>query len=166
MAVAAALPACGADGNGDPAAAPGAAAETEPWDQFSMEGCDLVTDEEIGGALGEPVQRREEGGYFGCRWTTASHRIAVSAFATTTLPADTCTENQSSMPYGQTADGQLYLVDDLGDRALWGSSGELHVCTGRGLLVVIYETSPATMGPDDEKQVAIIVARHALGRLE
>jgi hypothetical protein len=40
------------------------------------------------------------------------------------------------------------------------------VCTGRGLLVVKYETSPATMGPDDEKQVAIIVARHALGRLE
>lgn len=164
---AAAMTACNGGNDQDDEPEPAAEAiEVEPWDEFSMDGCDLVTDEEIHAALGEAVQSKEEGGYFGCRWATSSHRIAVSAFATTTLPSDTCTENQSSMPYGQTADGQLYPVSDLGDRALWGSSGELHVCTGRGLLVVNYENSPATMSPDDEKVVAIEVARHALARLE
>jgi hypothetical protein len=67
------------------------------------------------------------------------------------------------MPYGKSAMGRQELVDGLGDDAIWGSSGDLLVCTGRGLLTVDMEQ---TISPSGEKDVAMLIARTALGRLE
>lgn len=139
---------------------------SEPWDSGAIAGCELVTDDEILGALGEPVTEREEGGWYGCELKTDSNFVDLRIFPDTSLPEETCSENQSSMPYGQSAKGRLQPVRGLGDAAIWGSSGDLLVCTDRGLLVVSFEYSAATMSTDDEKEAAIAIAGHALQRLD
>jgi len=167
LAFATACVGCGA-GDDEPAgdlAAREDAEPIEPWDESAFAGCELVTDDEIMSAVGEPVSSKEEGGYYGCRWKTESHLLNLSIFSTTSLPPDACQEGGTSMPYGKSAQGKQYPVSGLGDSAIWGSSGDLLVCTGRGLLTVDYESSPAAMSPDDEKEVAVKVAQYALGRL-
>jgi hypothetical protein len=52
-----------------------------------------------------------------------------------------------------------------GDAAVWGTSGNLLVCTGRGLLVVDLERS-GSMTQDAQKQAASAIAGSALSRLE
>lgn len=161
------LAACGepdAENASPAAAADEADTGQEEWDEFSA-GCDLVTDAEIAAAIGEQVVSREEGGNFGCRWKTAGHYVELRVFPDTDLPEDSCRENQQSLPYGQTAKGETEAVSGLGDVAIWGSSGDLLVCTRRGLLVVNYEDSPADWSSDDELGAAISIAAKALDRL-
>lgn len=136
-----------------------------PWDMSTRAGCGLVMNDEIAGALGRPVTSQEEGGFHGCSWQTESDLVVLQVFPDASLPADACDENQTSMPYGQSAKGKLYELTDLGDSAIWGSSGDLLVCTGRGLLVVNFERSAANMSPDDEREAGIRIAKAALGRL-
>lgn len=164
LAIAAAAAGCG---NGEMEAmdaAPGEAAEREAWNTSTYAGCELVSAGEIQAALGETVVSQEEGGWYGCRWKTESYVVGLSAFADTSLPEDSCTLGATSMPYGKTAFGKQETVAGLGDKAVWGSSGDLHVCTGRGLLTLDVEDSP--IAPDEERDVAILLARSALGRLE
>jgi hypothetical protein len=150
----------------DDGAAEESSAASEPWDTSASAGCDLVTDDEIRTALGEAVASKEEGGYYGCRWTTESILLDLRVFASTSLPADSCEENQQSMPFGQSPKGRVQTVTGLGDKAVWGSSGDLLVCTGRGLLVVNFDRSGPNMAPDAQREAAMLIAANALGRLE
>lgn len=168
LAITAAATGCGNGGNAPSAetAMDESETEQEAWDTDARAGCELVSDEEIRAALGEAVVEKEEGGWYGCRWKTQSFTVGLSAFADTSLPADSCAAGGKSMPYGKSAMGRQELVEGLGDAAIWGSSGDLLVCTGRGLLTVDMEQTPSTMSPSEEKDVAIPIARSALKRLE
>jgi hypothetical protein len=167
LAVAAMLAGCG---NGDQEA-PGEAAmaegdaEREPWDKDAYAGCELVSDDDVRTALGEAIDSKEEGGFYGCRWKTESYTVGLRAFPDTSLPAGSCDEAQTGMPYGQSAQGRTESVTGLGDAAVWGTSGNLLVCTGRGLLVVDLEDS-GSMTQDAQKQAASAIAGSALRRLE
>jgi hypothetical protein len=168
LAIAAVATGCGNGevGRPDGTAIDESATEQEAWDTDAYGGCDLVADEEIRAALGEAVVEKEEGGWYGCRWKTESFVVGLSAFADTSLPADSCAEGGESMPYGKSAMGRQEPVGGLGDEAIWGSSGDLLVCTARGLLTVDMERTPSTMSPPEEKEVAMLIARNALSRLE
>lgn len=144
---------------------PGTSPSSGPWDESVIAGCELVTDQEIATALGRPVTEREEGGFYGCSWKTDSDLLVLRVFPDASLPADACSENQTSMPYGQSAKGRLQVVPDLGDAAIWGSSGDLLVCTRRGLLVVSFEYSAPAMAPSDQREAAVRIAATALGQL-
>lgn len=142
------------------------AVEREPWSTDAYAGCELVSDEEVRVALGEAVVEKEDGGWYGCRWKTESNVVGLDVFADASLPPDSCAEGGASMPYGKSAMGRQELVPGLGDQAIWGSSGDLLVCTERGLLTVDMERTASTMAPAAAKQAAIAIARKALGRLE
>lgn len=159
--------AIGCENAGNESTGADAAAETrvQPWDASAIAGCDLLTDDEIQTVLGESLTAKEEGGYYGCRWTTESNLVNLSAFASTSLPADACTENQTSMPFGQSVRGRLQVVTGLGDKAIWGSSTDLHVCTARGLLRVKFERSASNLSPDARREATVLIAEHALARL-
>jgi hypothetical protein len=140
-------------------------AEREPWDKDAYAGCELVSDDEVGTALGEAIGSKEEGGFYGCRWKTESYTVGLRVFPDTTLPAGSCDEEQTGMPYGQSAKGRTEAVAGLGDAAVWGTSGDLLVCTGRGLLVVDMERT-GSMTQDARKQAASLIAGSALSLLE
>lgn len=168
LAAAAAAAGCG-NGGSDSADSPAVAessTEREPWDQDASAGCDLVLDDEVRTALGEAVTAREEGGFYGCRWTTDSNLVSLRVFPDTSLPAGSCDESQSAMPYGQSAMGRRVAVTDLGESAIWGTSGDLLVCTGRGLVVVDLERTGSSMTQDAKREAAMLIAGSALSRLE
>lgn len=135
-----------------------------PWDESRVAGCDLVTNDEIRLAIGEPVVEAEEGGIYGCRWTTESAVVGLRVFPDPDLPPGSC-EGESAMPYGQSAEGKLEPVAGVGETAVWGSRGNLLVCTGSGLLVVDLEKTGSAMAPEQRKQAAVRIANNALGRL-
>ena len=166
LAVVSAAAACGNETEAPGAADAERAVEREPWDTDAYAGCELVSNDEIRSALGEAVVAREEGGYYGCRWKTESNVVGLRVFADSSLPAETCDESQTAMPYGQSAKGRVEVVTGLGDAAVWGTSGDLLVCTGGGLLVVDLEGTAATMTQDAKKQAASSIAGNALSRLE
>ena len=141
-------------------------AEREPWNKDSFAGCELVSDDEVRIALGEAVVAKEEGGFYGCRWTTESNLVGLRVFPNNRLPAGSCDEAQTGMPYGQSAKGRTESVTGLGDSAVWGTSGDLLVCTGGGLLVVDMEQTASSMPHDARKQAAVLIAGSALSRLE
>lgn len=168
LALAASVAACGNGETGGEvsgeAAPEQSAAATDEWDKEAYAGCDLVSDDEIRSALAEDVVSKEEGGFYGCRWTTDSYRVGLRVFPDTSLPAGSCDEEQSGMPYGQSAKGRTQAVGEVGDTAVWGSSGDLLVCTAGGLLAVDME-STGSMTQDVQKQAAILIAGSALSRL-
>lgn len=152
-------------GNGDSETPPEAvAAEEEKWDTDAQAGCELATEQEVQAAIGEAVTEKREAGYYGCHWNTASWTIRLEAFADTSLPEDACVEGGTSMPYGKAQSGKR-AVTGIGDKALWGGRN-LVVCTPRGMIAVGVETSSSSASLDDQKEVAIQLARAALGRLE
>ena len=171
LSVAAAAAGCGGEhkeqaADTSPAPAPyeaAAPAAADAWDPTAVLGCELVSDAEIRLALGEPVASKEEGATYGCRWRTASHAVALRVFPDADLLPGSCDEAQEALPYGQSAKGQLEPVSGVGDTAIWGSSGDLLVCTGGGLVVVDVEAS--TLAPEAQKHAAVQIADNALGRL-
>ena len=167
LAVAALTAGCGNGETGAPDEAPAeeSTAEREPWNKDAYAGCELVSDDEVVTALGEAVDSKEEGGFYGCRWKTESYTVGLRVFPDTSLPAGSCDEEQTGMPYGQSAKGRTEAVAGLGDSAVWGTSGDLLVCTGRGLLVVDMERT-GSMTQDAKKQGASLIAGSALSLLE
>jgi len=156
--------AIGCENSSDKTSIADAAAETpEAWDSDAIAGCDLITDAEIQAVVGETVTAKEEGGYYGCRWTTETTLISLRAFASTSLPDDACTENQASMPFGQSVRGRKEVINGVGDKAIWGSSTDLLACTARGLLRVSFERS--NLHPDVRRDATVQLAKHALARL-
>jgi hypothetical protein len=76
-----------------------------PWIKNAIAGRELVTDDEMLVVLGQPVTGREEGGYYGCRWTTESNQVDVRVFPDSSLPADSCDEGQTALLYGLQQQG-------------------------------------------------------------
>ncbi|HEX2140082.1 MAG TPA: hypothetical protein VHG33_10260 [Woeseiaceae bacterium] len=135
----------------------------DTWDRSAVAGCELVSDAEIRLALGQSVASKEEGKSYGCRWRTESNAVALRVFPDADLLPGSCDEAQEERPYGQSARGQLEPVSGVGDTAIWGSSGDLLVCTGSGLVVVDVEAS--TLTPEEQKHAAVQIADNALARL-
>jgi hypothetical protein len=69
-----------------------------------------------------------------------------------------------------TCDGQKFFVSGqkeevpgLGDSALWGSSGDLVVCSAKAVLTI--DVKNTRQGSDRVRETALTVARTALRRL-
>lgn len=138
-----------------------------PWDRDSIAGCDLVMEGELLDAIGGRIVEMEEGDgdWYGCRWLTASGVVELLVFPDTDLPEEACQKKQRSAPHGQTVDGDRQEVPDLGDSALWGSDGDLLVCTKRGLLAVHLPQTDADPNDLGLQSAAVEIAAIALTRL-
>lgn len=138
-----------------------------PWDRDSIAGCDLVTEGEFLDVMRGPIIEMKEGDgdWYGCRWITASGVVDLLVFPDTGLPEDACQEEQRSAPHGQTVKGDRQEVPDLGDSALWGSQGDLIVCTERGLLAIHMRQAGADIDSAALKTAAAQTAAIALTRL-
>jgi len=150
--------ACGG-GASDAAPAGGTGgAETAATAMDDLDGCSIVTAEEVSAALGGPVGDGEDRGLVGCGWRTESGAtVVLQVFAGSMLASGTC-------------DGQKFLVSgreeeipDLGDSALWGTSGDLVVCDSRAVLKIDIDNTPNS--PEEDRDAAVRVARAALARL-
>jgi hypothetical protein len=135
-----------------------------PWDRDSIAGCDLVMEGELREVIGRIVEMEEgDGDWYGCRWVTASGVVELLVFPDTDLPEEACQEKQASVPHGQTVEGDRREVPDLGESAVWGSQGDLLVCTERGLLAVHLRQMDAD--PNAAQAAAVEIAAIALTRL-
>jgi len=138
-----------------PATAPPATQQDPPDD---LEACELVTTTEIGTALGSPVGDGEESGLRGCSWKAASGATAgIQVFAGPMLTPKTC-EAQKAL-----VSGREEPITGIGDSALWGSSGDLVVCTTQ--VVIKVDIDNTQNSPDKDREAALAVGRAALGRL-
>jgi hypothetical protein len=123
-----------------------------------LAGCALVTREEVAAAVGADVGEGEERGLAGCGWKTDSGiEVVMHVYAGSMLASATC-ESQRSL-----VSGRQQPVSDLGDEAVWGSSGDLVVCSRHAVLKIDVDNTPNS--PDEDRAVAVAVARAAMGRL-
>lgn len=154
--------ACSGGGSGvadaEAEARAGALEASSPAATHEMKGCDLLSVEEVSAALGGPPRPGEAYGVVGCAWETqAGARLSIQLFTGSAFTPATC-------------DGQKFLVAGrqeeiagLGDHALWGSTGDLVVCSSTAVLKMDVENTPAP--PSEDRAALIAVARAALGRL-
>jgi hypothetical protein len=148
--------ACG-QGDGSQASLPDDRAQ-DAREEADVRGCDLVTKEEVAAALGSAVGDGEEEGLAGCAWNAASGpRISLAVFAGHLLSPGTC-DGQKFFVSGQKEE-----VPGLGDSALWGSSGDLVVCSATAVLKI--DVKNTRQGSDRVRETALTVARTALRRL-
>jgi hypothetical protein len=148
--------ACG--GGGSPAGRPESAATEDAAEAGDLEGCALVTREEVSGALGSQVAEGEEQGLVGCGWQADSGaRVSLHVYAGSLLASGTC-DSQKSLVSGREEE-----VAGLGETALWGTAGDLVVCSRNAVVKVDVDNTPDA--PERDRETAIAVARAALGRL-
>jgi hypothetical protein len=148
--------ACG-QGDGRQASLPDDRAK-DAREEADVRGCDLVTKAEVAAALGSAVGDGEEEGLAGCAWHAESGpRISLAVYAGHLLSPATC-------------DGQKFFVSGrkeeiagLGDSALWGSSGDLVVCSAKAVLKI--DVKKTRQSSEQDRETALEVARAALRRL-
>jgi hypothetical protein len=146
-----------AEGDGRQGAPPPDPAQ-DAREEADLRGCALVTKEEVAAALGSAVNDGEEEGLAGCAWKAPSGpRISLAVFAGHLLSPGTC-------------DGQKFLVSGrkeeipgLGDSTLWGSSGDLVVCSAKAVLRI--DVKHTRHSSEQDRETALQVARAALRRL-
>lgn len=156
LAVAVLLAGCGG-GSSESSAAGGAGAGTSEAAAVKP-GCELLTDAEVGQALGTTVASHEESGLNGCRWRTdRGTQLMLDVYAGSALVSSTC----DAQKYLGT--GREEAVEGLGDSALWKTSGSLVVCAPRGVIRFNLDNSTRTV-PED-KDAIVALARTVLGRL-
>jgi hypothetical protein len=138
---------------------PPVAETASPAATADLEACALVTRDQVTEALGSPVGQGEERGLVGCGWRTESGtEVVLQVYAGSMLASSTC-DGQKFLVSGQQEE-----VAGLGDSAVWGSSGDLVVCSSTAVLKVDVENTPNS--PDEDRDVAVKVARAALARLQ
>jgi hypothetical protein len=152
---------CGSPSS-DPAASP--ATETATTDAASppaspaperAEGCDLATPAELSAALGSQVGAGESSGLKGCTWTAASGvRVLLEVYQGNAV---TCKAQESLVS------GREERIAGLGDSALWGSSGDLVVCSARAVVRINLENS--RNDPRKDREALVAIGRTILGRL-
>lgn len=121
-------------------------------------GCELLTQEEVAAAMGEPVTSKEDSGLRGCVWKTGKRtQVLLDVFSGLTLAGNTCAAQRS------LGSGREENVPALGDSALWTTDGRLVVCTAQAVVVFNLDNTPNS--PDQDKEAAITMARLVLGRL-
>ncbi len=149
---------CGGSGSSDEAM-PGASGESSDAEASGrVEGCAVLTQEQVSAALGAPVGAGEDSGLTGCAWRAESGaRVSLQIYAGSTLVAATC-DAQKFLVSGREEE-----VPGLGDSALWGSSGDLVVCTSRAVLKVDVDNTRSD--PRQDREVLVQIARLALGRI-
>lgn len=122
------------------------------------EGCDLLSKQQVSAALGSDVGDGEEMGLAGCRWQAQSGVVAsVQIYAGSGLSSGTC-DAQRFLVSGRQED-----VPGLGDSALWGTSGDLVVCSAKAVLTIDVDNTPNS--PDEDRDVPVTLARSVLERL-
>jgi hypothetical protein len=123
-----------------------------------VKGCNLVTREDVAAALGGSVGDGEETGLAGCRWSAEDRgEVRLQVYAGSLFTPETCKAQKSLVS------GRQEEISGLGDSALWGSSGDLVVCTQKAVLKIDVENTPGS--PDQDRETLVKVARAALGRL-
>jgi hypothetical protein len=149
--------ACGGAGEerqAEPPAQPPASAASAAEDR-ERPGCELMTAAEVSAAVGSEAGDGEDHSLRGCRWTAKSGTIV----------------SLEIFPPGKAScDGQEFLVSGkeervagLGDSALWGSSGDLVVCSAKGVINLDFDNSPAD--PRRDKEALEAMAKIVLARL-
>jgi hypothetical protein len=148
---------CGGGGESQAIREESAAIEDAP-EPADLDGCSLVTEEEVSAALGSQVGEGEDQGLAGCGWQAASGaRVSLHVYAGPLLAAGTC-DSQKSLVSGREEE-----VAGLGETALWGTSGDLVVCSRAAVLKIDVDETPDP--PERDRETAIAVARAALGRI-
>lgn len=149
------LMACGEPGGSD--TEPAATATDSAAAPVELAGCDLLSDAEVGTALGTTIAGHEESGLSGCRWSSDAARLMLDVYAGSSLVASTC-------------DAQKYLgtgreepVEGLGDSAQWKTSGSLVVCSPRAVIRFNLDDSPRTV--PENREALTTLARTVLDRL-
>jgi hypothetical protein len=118
-------------------------------------GCDLATAAELGAIVGSAVKPGETSGLRGCQWSAANGlRIRLGVFGG---DAATCKAQQLLVS------GRQERVPDLGDTALWGSSGDLVVCSAKAVITIDLEKS--RNDPRKDRDALIAIARLVLGKV-
>lgn len=121
-------------------------------------GCDLLTDAEVGEALGTSISGHEDAGLSGCRWRAeAGAQLMLDVYAGSAVVSSTCDAQKS------LGTGREEAVPGLGDSALWKTSGSLVVCAPRGVIRFNLDNSPRTV--PENKAALIKLASSALGRM-
>jgi hypothetical protein len=121
-------------------------------------GCDLLTDAEVGEAIGTTIAGHEDAGLSGCRWRAeAGTQLMLDLYAGSSLVSSTC----DAQKYLGT--GREEAVPGLGDSALWKTSGSLVVCAPRAVIRFNLDNSARTV--PENKAALIKLANSALGRL-
>jgi hypothetical protein len=154
------LSACAGDSgtpsSSDRAAAPAASGSGEP--AAGKAGCDLLTDAEVGAALGATIAGHEDSGLAGCRWSgEGGARLMLDVYAGSAMIASTCDAQKN------LGTGREEPVEGLGDSAQWKTSGSLVVCSPRGVIRFNLDNSPRTM--PENRAALITLARTVLERL-
>lgn len=158
LAVAAAGAGCGSGEEGTRTPAEQADAAPAGTREEEREGCGLVTRDEVAAALGGPVGEGASFGLRGCAWKGEGRaRVQLQAFAGPLWTPRTCDAQK------QLVSGRQEPVPGLGDTAVWGSSGDLVVCTARAVVKV--DVDDTEVSPDRDRETAAGIARAALPRL-
>lgn len=151
------LTGCGQDSGGSDTE-PAAPATDSAASPVETAGCDLLTDAEVGTAIGTTIAGHEESGLAGCRWSSdAGARLMLDVYAGSSLVASTCDAQKS------LGTGREEPVEGLGDSALWKTSGSLVVCSPRAVIRFNLDNSPRTV-PENREALATL-ARTVLDRL-
>lgn len=151
---------CGGSRSDSPDRAPasGAAAGGAADPAAGKTGCDLLTDAEVGEALGTTISGHEDSGLAGCRWRAqAGTQLMLDLYSGSSLVSSTC----DAQKYLGT--GREEAVPGLGDSALWKTSGSLVVCSPRAVIRFNLDNSTRTV--PENKAGLIKLAHSALGRL-
>ena len=151
---------CGGRGSdsSDTTPASGAAAAGAADPATDKTGCDLLTDAEVGEALGTTIAGHEDAGLAGCRWRAeAGMELMLDLYAGSSVVSSTCDAQKS------LGTGREEPVPGLGDSALWKTSGTLVVCAPRAVIRFNLDNSTRTV--PENKAGLIKLANSALGRL-
>jgi hypothetical protein len=151
---------CGGSGSdsSDRAAAPGAAAGGAAEPASGKTGCDLLTDAEVGEAIGTTIAGHEDAGLAGCRWRAeAGTQLMLDVYAGSSMVSSTCDAQKS------LGTGREEAVPGLGDSAQWKTSGSLVACAPRAVIRFNLDNSTRTV--PENKAGLITLARSVLGRL-
>jgi hypothetical protein len=152
------LGACGGNGGEERPAAPPAqpaAPAASAAEDNERPGCELITAAEVSSALGSEVGEGEDYSMRGCRWRAKSGTIvSLEIFP----PGKATCEGQEFL-----VSGREERVAGLGGSALWGSSGDLVVCSDKGVINLDFDDSRAD--PRKDKEALVGMAKIILTRL-
>lgn len=115
----------------------------------------LVTQAEVSAAVGSMVGPGEESSLKGCTWTAGSGTVV--RLAVYPGGAEICKGQEFLVS------GREERVPGLGDSALWGSSGDLVVCTSKAVFKLDIERSHND--PRKDREALVSMAKSVLGRL-
>jgi hypothetical protein len=124
----------------------------------SPSGCELLSDAEVGQALGTVIASHEDSGLNGCLWESdANTQLMLDVYAGSSVVAGTC-DAQKYLGTGREEE-----VPGLGESAQWKGSGALVACTPSAVIRFNLDNSMRTVPEDKESLIGL--ARSVLDRL-